>query len=198
MTKTTRIVLLAGLALVTVADAQAETVDRKDLESVKSAFPSLDEVSTVADLGGKLFQRLRARRNAVLKRWVSGDQVDQIAANTGYTIPNVIQTITNYKAGVEKHRSEIATLLYEDEFPVELQPLAELVWREIPPSTSGSPQARKETRIYLEGATTYGQIAKVGKEVWRATVGSDNSYWFCKDDAVKAVKVKLATRQLAN
>lgn len=72
----------------------------------------LDTFSTVSKLGSGFVLKARTRRAEVLKRWIAGKRVDEIAAETGYKVPKVIRTIVKYKAAVESHCSRISDLEY--------------------------------------------------------------------------------------
>lgn len=89
MKKTTSI-LAAGIAIAAGAHQAAGAVE---VERVKAALPTMEEAVAVVGLGQRMFERFRARRTAILTLWIDGSQVDHIVVATGYSVPNVIQTI---------------------------------------------------------------------------------------------------------
>lgn len=79
-----------------------------------SMFPKPAEVTAFSELSSGLFDRYRIRRREVLALWIQGKRVHHIAAETGYTVPNVIETINNYETAVENHLEPIKTLVFTD------------------------------------------------------------------------------------
>lgn len=79
-----------------------------------SMFPKPEEVTAFSDLSARLFDRYRIRRKEVLGLWIQGKRVNEIAAETGYTIPNVIETINNYETAVGNHLTSIKAFVFTD------------------------------------------------------------------------------------
>ncbi len=129
--KTAPIILLALIALSTTAGAQdrpsqlgleikLETELRSlitefnNQRAAGSVFPKPAEVTAFSELSSGLLDRYRVRRKEVLALWIQGKRVNHIAAETGYTVPNVIETINNYETAVKNHLEPIKTLVFTD------------------------------------------------------------------------------------